>query len=422
MRTGLLACVAALVLVSAAKAQGAIIAKTGVKDTDAATLCSVSQTLKQLARQAWREMEEANKRQGRITAACSHATGSEAHLAAAQGANETQRLTLIATQLCARMVTATDLTRRASDAAAKLSGHSAALAGEIDQWVSTMSSVVSKAQTGKFCLGSSSAATQGSSTLQDALATALKGTTESYDNGSQGETTVPPTTCGTPLNATINEEEEQNLATVKAKLDDDAVTQLLVTASMIASASSDPASTCPLTSIAQDSNAGIYREHTVAGMWTITGTTSSTLVATYKADRMDTIKALAKELESISTNKGNEAWKTACTLADTNWCTEEVAQARVKIAAIQQEERERAEEHRRDNEARRAATPKGNRNGAQKSQAPNEGQGQPTRGGGAHEGSMPDDNEKARADTAQLVRTTAAVFFWEAATQRGRPE
>ncbi|KAH8614311.1 hypothetical protein ERJ75_000699900 [Trypanosoma vivax] len=43
---------------------------------------------------------------------------------------------------------------------AKLSGHSAALAGEIDQWVSTMSSVVSKAQTGKFCLGSSSAVTQ----------------------------------------------------------------------------------------------------------------------------------------------------------------------------------------------------------------------------------------------------------------------
>ncbi|KAH8610481.1 hypothetical protein ERJ75_001097100 [Trypanosoma vivax] len=165
---------------------GAIIAKTGVKDTDAATLCSVSQTLKQLARQAWREMEEAHKRQGRITAACSHATGSEAHLAAAQGANETQRLTLIATQLCARMATATDLTRRASNAAAKLSGHSAALAGEIDQWVSTMSSVVSKAQTGKFCLGSSSAATQGSSTLQDALATALKGKTN-YDNGSQGK-------------------------------------------------------------------------------------------------------------------------------------------------------------------------------------------------------------------------------------------
>ncbi|CCD18378.1 hypothetical protein, conserved in T. vivax [Trypanosoma vivax Y486] len=320
------------------------------------------------------------------------------------------------------MATATDLTRRASDAAAKLSGHSAALAGEIDQWVSTMSSVVSKAGTGKFCLGSSSAVTQGSSTLQSALATALKGKTVSYDNGSQGSTTVPPPTCGTPLNATISEEEEQNLATVKAKLDADAVTQLLVTTSMIASASSDPASTCPLTSIAQDSNAGIYLDHTVAGMWTITGTTTSTLVATYKADRMDTIKALAKELESISTNKGNEAWKTACTLADTNWCTEAVAQARVKIAAIQQEEKERAEHRRRDNEARKAATPKGNRNGAQKSQAPNEGQGQPTREGGAHEGSMPEDNEKARADTAQLVRTTAAVFFWEAATQRGRPE
>ncbi|CCD18300.1 hypothetical protein, conserved in T. vivax, partial [Trypanosoma vivax Y486] len=419
MRTGLLACVAAPVLVSAAKARGAIIAKTGVKDTDAASLCSLSQTLKQLARQAWREMEEAQKRQGRITAACSHATGSEAHLAAAQGANETERLTLIATQLCARMATATDLTRRASDAAAKLSGHSAELAGEIDQWVSTMSSVVSKAQTGKFCLGSSSAATQGSSTLQDALATALKEKTVQYDNSSEGKTTVPPPTCGTPLNATISEEEEQNLATVKAKLDAEAVTKLLVTTNNIATASSDPASTCPLTSIAQNNSAGIYREHTMAGMWTITGTTSSTLVATYKAARMDTIKALAKELESISTSKGNEAWKTACTLGDTNWCTEEVAQARVKIAAIQQEEKVRAEEHRRrDNEARKAATPKGNRNGAQKSQAPNEGQGQPTREGGAHEGSMAEDNEKARADTAQLVRTTAAVFFWEAATQR----
>ncbi|KAH8614303.1 hypothetical protein ERJ75_000701100 [Trypanosoma vivax] len=109
MRTGLLACVAALVLVSAAKAQGAIIATTGVKDTDAATLCSLSQTLKQLARQAWREMEEAHKRQGRIAEACSLATGSEAHLAAAQGANEAQRLTLIETQLCARMATATEL-------------------------------------------------------------------------------------------------------------------------------------------------------------------------------------------------------------------------------------------------------------------------------------------------------------------------
>ncbi|KAH8614320.1 hypothetical protein ERJ75_000699300 [Trypanosoma vivax] len=150
MRTGLLACVAALVLVSAAKVEGAIIAKTGVKDEDAATLCSLSQTLKQLARQAWREMEEAHKRQGRITEACSIATGSEAHLAAAQEANEAQRLTLIATQLCKRMATATDLTRRASTAAAKLSGHSAALAGEIDQWVSTMSSVVSKASQGKF--------------------------------------------------------------------------------------------------------------------------------------------------------------------------------------------------------------------------------------------------------------------------------
>ncbi|CCD21071.1 hypothetical protein, conserved in T. vivax [Trypanosoma vivax Y486] len=422
MRTGLLACVAALVLVSAAKAQGAIIAKTGVKDTDAATLCSVSQTLKQLARQAWREMEEARKRQGRITAACSHATGSEAHLAAAQGATETERLTLIATQLCAHMATATDLTRRASNAAAKLSGHSAALAGEIDQWVSTMSSVVSKAQSGKFCLGSSSAATQGSSTLQGALATALKGKTTPYDAAGQGKTTVPPPTCGTPLYATINEEEEQNLETVKAKLDAEAVTQLLVTTNNIATASSDPASTCPLTSIAQDSNAGIYREHTVAGMWTITGKSSSTLVATYKADKMDTIKALAKELESISTNKGNEAWKTACTLADTSWCTEDVEQARVKIAAIQQEEKERAEHRRRDNEARKAATPKANRNGTQKSQAPNEGQGQPTREGGAHEGSMPEANEKARADKAQLVRTTAAVFFWEAATQRGRPE
>ncbi|KAH8614332.1 hypothetical protein ERJ75_000698000 [Trypanosoma vivax] len=48
MRAGLLACVAALVLVSAAKAQGAIIEKSGVRDTDAATLCSLSQTLKQL--------------------------------------------------------------------------------------------------------------------------------------------------------------------------------------------------------------------------------------------------------------------------------------------------------------------------------------------------------------------------------------
>ncbi|CCD20903.1 hypothetical protein, conserved in T. vivax [Trypanosoma vivax Y486] len=422
MRTGLLACVAALVLVSAAKARGAIIATTGVKDTDAATLCSVSQTLKQLARQAWREMEEAHKRQGRITAACSHAAGSETHLAAAQGANETERLTLIATQLCARMATATDLTRRASNAAAKLSGHSAALAGEIDQWVSTMSSVVSKAQTGKFCLGSSSAATQGSSTLQTALATALKGKATPYDNAGQGSTTVPPTTCGTPLNATINKEEGQNLAQVKAKLDDANVTQLLATAEDIESASSDPASTCPLTSIAQNDNAGIYREHTVAGMWTITGKRSRTLDAKYKADKMDTIKQLAKELEGVSTNTGNAAWKTACTLADTNWCTEEVAQARVKIAAIQQEERVRAEEHRRDNEARKAATPKGNRNGTQKNQAPNEGQGQPTREGGAHEGSMPDDNEKARADKAQLVRTTAAVFFWEAATQRGRPE
>ncbi|CCD18704.1 hypothetical protein, conserved in T. vivax, (fragment), partial [Trypanosoma vivax Y486] len=313
-------------------------------------------------------------------------------------------------------------TRRASDAAAKLSGHSAALAGEIDQWVSTMSSVVSKAQTGKFCLGSSSAETEGSSTLQDALATALKGKTVQYDNGSQGSTTVPPHACGTPLNGTISAEEGQTLAQVKAKLDDTNVTQLLVTTNNIATASSDPASTCPLTSIAQDSNAGIYREHTVAGMWTITGKSSSTLVATYKADKMDTINKLAKELESISTNKGNEAWKTACTLGDTNWCEEEVAQARVKIAAIQQEERVRAEEHRRrDNEARAAANPKGNRNGAQKSQAPNEGQGQPTREGGAHEGSMAEGNEKARADKAQLVRTTAAVFFWEAATQRGRP-
>ncbi|KAH8614306.1 hypothetical protein ERJ75_000700900 [Trypanosoma vivax] len=170
MRTGLLACVAALVLVSAAKAQGAIIAKTGVKDTDAATLCSVSQTLKQLARQAWREMEEAHKRQGRITAACSHATGSEAHLAAAQGANETQRLTLIATQLCAHMVTATDLTRRASrsrqaERPQRRTGRRNRPVGEHDE------QRVSKAQTGKFCLGSSSAATQGSSTLQDALAT-----------------------------------------------------------------------------------------------------------------------------------------------------------------------------------------------------------------------------------------------------------
>ncbi|KAH8614335.1 hypothetical protein ERJ75_000698200 [Trypanosoma vivax] len=93
MRTGLLACVAALVFVSAAKAQGAIIAKTGVKDTDAATVCSLSQTLKQLARQAWREMEEALKRQGKITAALSHAAGSEAHLAASQEANEAERLT-----------------------------------------------------------------------------------------------------------------------------------------------------------------------------------------------------------------------------------------------------------------------------------------------------------------------------------------
>ncbi|CCD19793.1 hypothetical protein, conserved in T. vivax, partial [Trypanosoma vivax Y486] len=214
---------------------------------------------------------EAHKRQGRITGVCSHATGSEAHLAAAQEANEAQRLTLIATQLCARMATATDLTRRASDAAAKLSGHSSALAGEIDQWVSTMSSVVSKAQAGKFCLGSSSEATQGSNTLQDALTTALKGKKVSYDNGSQGNTTVPPTACGTPLSETINEEEGQNLAQVKAKLDDEAVTNLLATANMIASASSDPASTCPLTSIAQNDNAGIYREHTVAGTWTITG-------------------------------------------------------------------------------------------------------------------------------------------------------
>ncbi|KAH8610478.1 hypothetical protein ERJ75_001097600 [Trypanosoma vivax] len=115
--------------------------------------------------------------------------------------------------------------------------------------------------TGKFCLGSSSAATQGSSTLQGALATALKGK-QTYATAVR-ENNSATTTCGTPLNATINEEEEQNLETVKAKLDAEAVTQLLVTTNNIATASSDPASTCPLTSIAQDSNAGIYREHTV---------------------------------------------------------------------------------------------------------------------------------------------------------------
>ncbi|KAH8614341.1 hypothetical protein ERJ75_000697200 [Trypanosoma vivax] len=224
-----------------------------------------------------------------------------------------------------------------------------------------------------------------------------------------------------PLEEAAEAEAEQSLAAVKAKLESEEVRQLLETNRTSAAAKSDPNSTCPLTSIAQDSNAGIYREHTVAGMWTITGTKDGKLVATYKPDKMDTIKQLAKELEGVSTNTGNEKWKAACTLADTNWCTEEVEQARVKIAAIQQEERESAEEHSETDAARKAATTKGTRNGTQKNQAPNEGQGQPTREGGEHEGSMPDDNEKARADTAHIVRTTAAVFFWEAATQRGRP-
>ncbi|KAH8614318.1 hypothetical protein ERJ75_000699700 [Trypanosoma vivax] len=322
MRTGLLACVAALVLVSAAKAQERHHRDDRVKDTDAATLCSLSQTLKQLARQAWREMEEAQMRQGRITEACSHAAGSEAHLAAAREANEAQRLTGIATQLCARMATATTLAQRASNAAAKLSAHSAALAGENDQWVSTMSSVVSKAGQGKFCLGSSSAVTEGSSKLQTALATALKGKTVSYANGNQGSTTVPPPACGAPLSAWIDEEESQNLAQVKAKLDFDNVTQLLTTQEAIERATSNPASTCPLTSIAQNTNAGIYREHTVAGMWTITGTPSNKLVATYKADKLDTIKKLASKLEGVSTSTENAAWNEACTIAGTNWCTE----------------------------------------------------------------------------------------------------
>ncbi|KAH8614339.1 hypothetical protein ERJ75_000697100 [Trypanosoma vivax] len=309
MRTGLSACVAALVLVSAAKAQGAIIAKTGEKETDAATLCSVSQTLKQLARQAWREMEEAHKRQGRITAACSHATGSEAHLAAAQGANETERLTLIATHMCKRMATATDLTRRTSEAAAKLSGHSSALAGEIDQWVSTMSRVVSKAQTRKLYLGSSSTVTQGSNTLQDALTTALNGKKERYDNGSQGNTTVTPTACATALSETINKEEDQNLATAKADLDDAAVEQLLATAKDIETASSDPESTCPLTSIARNDNAGIYREHTVAGMWTITAKRSRTLDAKYRRTKWIQSNSSQKNSKASAPTRGTQHGK-----------------------------------------------------------------------------------------------------------------
>ncbi|CCD18524.1 hypothetical protein, conserved in T. vivax, partial [Trypanosoma vivax Y486] len=317
------------------------------------------------------------------------------------------------------MATATDLTSTTSTTAAKLSAHSAALAGEIDQWVSTMSSVVSKAGQGKFCLGESSQKTEGASELQASLDKGLKNATELYPAGAGGNKTVPPNTCGTPLETPTTTKETGNLTTLRQKLAHHNVTQLLETNRTAEPAKSDPDSTCPLTSIAQNSNAGIYREHTVAGMWTITSTETGQLVATYRPEKMDTIKRLAEELESVSTSKGNEAWKTACTLADTNWCTEEVAKARVKIAAIQQEEKERAEHRRRDNEARKAATPKSKRNGAQKSQAPNEGQGQPTREGGAHEGSMTDDNEKARADTAQLVRTTAAVFFWEAATQRG---
>ncbi|KAH8614333.1 hypothetical protein ERJ75_000697900 [Trypanosoma vivax] len=187
-----------------------------------------------------------------------------------------------------------------------------------------MSSVVSKAGQGKFCLGESSQQTEGASELQASLDKGLKNATELYPAGAGGNKTVPPNTCGTPLNGTVHAEKGQNLKRIRQKLEADNVKQLLETNRDAEPAKSDPASTCPLTSIAQDTSAGIYREHTVAGMWQITSTESTTLVATYRPDKMDTIKALAKELEGVSTETENEKWKTACTIGDTNWCTEEV--------------------------------------------------------------------------------------------------
>ncbi|KAH8603556.1 putative Trypanosome variant surface glycoprotein (A type) [Trypanosoma vivax] len=235
MCTGILASVAALLVLSAAKTQGGIIATAGISNTDAVTLCSLSQTLKQLARQVQREMEEAHTRHENIAAACSHAIGVEAQLAAARGTNETQRLTLIGTQLCARVGAVSATTRRVSITAAKLSRHNAALAGGIGQWLNTMGSVVSKADSGKFCLGSSAAATEGGSTLATTLVGAMKGKTERYNNDDQSATTVPPNTCGAPLNKTATREEEQNTVSRAAVLEARQATQLSVTASGIGS-------------------------------------------------------------------------------------------------------------------------------------------------------------------------------------------
>ncbi|CCD18677.1 hypothetical protein, conserved in T. vivax, partial [Trypanosoma vivax Y486] len=269
-------------------------------------------------------MEEAQERQGRIAEKCSHATGSEAHLATEQEANATERLTLIATRMCRGLTKVGNLTRRATNAAGKLSGHSTALAGEIDQWVSTMSSVVSKAKQGKFCLGESSRKTEGASELQESLDKGLKKAQDIYPDGDAGRKTVPKRECGTNLAATIQAGKGDNLKSIRRKLAHSNVTQLLETDNTHDTAKSDPASTCPLTSIAQNNNAGIYRGHTVAGMWTITSTETGQLVATYRPEKMETIKAIAAELEGVSTETENEKWIEQCTIGGTNWCTVEV--------------------------------------------------------------------------------------------------
>ncbi|KAH8614309.1 hypothetical protein ERJ75_000700800 [Trypanosoma vivax] len=177
---------------------------------------------------------------------------------------------------------------------------------------------------------------------------------------------------------------------------------------MIASASSDPASTCPLTSIARDGNAGIYREHTVAGMWTITGTRSSTLVATYKADKWIPSKRSQKSSKASAPARGTQHGKQHARLRH------ELVHGRGR--AGKGEDRSdtaggtgRAEEPRRDNEARKAATPKATETGHKRVKRRTKGKGN-RRAKEGHTREACHDNEKARADTAQLVRTTAAVF------------
>ncbi|KAH8614299.1 hypothetical protein ERJ75_000701000 [Trypanosoma vivax] len=237
-----------------------------------------------------------------------------------------------------------------------------------------MSSVVSKAQTGKFCLGSNSAVTQESSKLQTALATRLKNETESYATGTRGTQQYHRPRAASPSTRRSTKRKEQNLATVKAKLDEDNVTKLLTQKETIARATSSPASTCPLTSIAQDDKAGIYREHTVAGMWTITGTTSSTLVATYKADKMDTIKALAKSSKASAPTRGTTHGKRM------HACRHELVHGRRRAGKGEDRsdtaggkgKSRRTQKRQRSTQSSNA---KGNRNGTQKSQAPTKGKG-----------------------------------------------